>query len=159
MVDFIGCMFLLALFLLCFYYDRKEKKRKEHEDWIYDCRQCLFRIANSFRRDCHAIAEDAFAKYTNILQHKSYRHMPDYMTNSFLSDYLESLDSLKEDYLGNVPDKVKETMRYYTFTSIPDFLIEEYSKLISDIYNTFWDFGHLMWMQIQKPKEESKERS
>lgn len=144
---------IFALLALCFYYEHKEEKRKQHENWIYDCRQCLVRITNSFRRDCQAVAEDAFMKYTNILLHKSYRHMPDYITCSFLSDYQKALDNLKEDYLENVTEKVKEARLCYTFTSIPNFLIEEYTKLISDIYNTFWDFKSLMWMQIHESKE------
>ena len=155
MVDFIACLLLFALFILCFYYERKEKKRKELESWIYDCRQCLIRITNSFCRDCQAIAEESFARYTNIILHKSYQYMPAYMTNSFLSDYRKALDTLKSDYIENVTAKVKKAMPHYTFTSIPDYLIEEYKNLISNIYDTFWDFEHLMWKHIEETKERN----
>ena len=156
MVDFIVYMLLLFVpFLLCFYYERKEKKQKEHEDWIYDCRQCLLRIARSFRWDCQSLAEEAFTKYTNTIQNKCYRYMPGYMTCSFLSDYKKAIETLKEDYIENMTAKAKEIMRYYTFTSIPNFLVEEYTKEISDIYNTFRDFEYLMWKQINELKEKN----
>lgn len=152
MIDFIACILLFALFMLCFHYERKEKQKKEHDNWIYDCRQCLLRTVSNFCRDCQAIAEEAFTKYTNMILNNNYRRMPDYMAYSFLSNYQESLDNLKENYLENVTNKVKESMRYYTFTSIPDYLIEEYSKLISDIYYSFRDFGFLMRKQIDEEK-------
>lgn len=155
MADFMACIALFALFMLCFYYERKEKKRKEYEGWVYDCRQCLVGIANSFRRDCQALADEAFAKYTKTLLRKSYRNAPGYMVCSFLSDYLGAVDNLKEIYLENVTGKVKEAMPYYTFTSIPDFLIDEYSKLISDTYDAFRDFEHLMWKHISEAKAEN----
>lgn len=152
MVDFIVYLLLFALVLLCFYYERKEKKRKEHENWIYDCRQCLVRITNSFRRDCQAIAEEAFARYTNIILHDSYRHTNDYMSYLFLSDYRNTIDAIKEDYIENVTAKVKEAQQCYTFTSIPDFLFDEYCTLILYTYNTFRDFEHLMWKHINDEK-------
>ena len=156
MVEFISCMLLLVIFILCFYYDRKEKKRKEHEVWIYDCRQCLFRISRSFRRDCQSLAEEAFTKYTNTIQNKGNCYTPAYMTYSFLSDYKKAIETLKEDYIENVTAKSNEIMRCYSFTSIPNFLIEEYTKEISDIYNTFCDFEYLMWNQIHELEEKSK---
>ena len=153
MADFIACIALFSLFAICFYYERKEKKRDNHEEWLYSCRQCLLAITHSFRRDCQALAEEAFTKYSNTLLRKRYCYTPDYMTYSFLSDYHKSIDALKEDYVENVVVKAKEIMRYYTFTSIPSFLIEEYSKQISDIHYTFHDFGYLMRKQIAEAKE------
>ena len=155
MVEFISCMLLLVIFLLCFY-DRKEKKRKEHEVWIYDCRQCLFRISRSFRKDCQPFAAEAFEKYNDIIQRKSYSHMPDYIMCSFLSDYRKSIKALEKDYIENVEVKAKESMHHYTFTSIPGYLIEEYTKEISDISEIFCDFEYLMWEQIHELKGENK---
>ena len=154
MIDFIACVLLFTIFALCFYFERKEKQRKEYECWVYDCRQCLVRITNSFRRDCQTIAEETFTKYTSIIQQKSYRCTPDYMTYSFLSDYQKSIDSLKEDYIENVTIKAKEAMRHYTLTSIPDYLIEEYIKQLSDIYYSFRDFSYLMRKQIAEANEK-----
>ena len=151
MVEFISCVLLLVIFLLCFYYERKEKKRKEHESWICDCRQCLFSISRSFRRDCRSLAEEAFTKYTNTIQNNGSCYTPGYMTYSFLSDYKKAIETLKEDYIENVTAKAK-SMLHYTFTSIPGFLVEEYTKEISDIYNTFRDFEYLMWENIHELK-------
>lgn len=153
MTDFIACTALFALFALGFYYERKEKKRKEHENWIYDCRQCLLGITRNFRGDCQAISEEAFAKYSNTLLRKRYCYTPDYMTYSFLSDYRKSIDTLKEDYTDNVIKKLNEAMGRTTITSIPNYLIEEYCKQLSDIYYSFCDFAYLMRKQIAEAKE------
>lgn len=153
MADFIACIALFALVALGFYYERKEKKREEHEEWLYACRQCLLGITRNFRGDCQALAEETFSEYSNTILQKKYRYAPDYMTYSFLSDYHKSIDALKEDYIENVAVKAKEIMRYYTFTSIPSFLIEEYNKQISDIHYAFHGFGYLMWKQIEELKE------
>ena len=153
MADFIACIALFALFLLGLYYERKNKKRDEHEEWLYSCRQCLLRITRSFRRDCQALAEEAFAKYSNTLLQKRYCYTPDYMTYSFLSDYRKSIDALKEDYTDNVIKKFNEAMGCTTITSIPNYLIEEYYKQLSDIYYSFCDLGYLMRKQIAEAKE------
>lgn len=153
MIDYIAYLLLFALFLLCFYYERKEKKRKEHEDWIYDCRQCLVRITHIFRRDCQSLAENAFVQYSAIMHNRSYKHTTDHMMYYFLSEYKKSLEALEADYIENVTAKAKEIMRYYKFDSLPDFLVEEYTKEISDIGYAFCDFSHLMQKQIE---EENK---
>lgn len=153
MADFIACIALFALAALGFYYERKEKQREQHEQWLCACRQCLLGITRNFRGDCQALAEETFAEYSNTILQKKYRYAPDYMTYSFLSDYHKSIDALKEDYIENVAAKAKEIMRYYTFTSIPSFLVEEYSKQISDIYVIFRDFEYLMRKQIEELKE------
>lgn len=144
---------LFALFAVGFYYERKEKKREQHEQWLYGVRQCLLGITHSFRRDCQALAEEAFAKYSNTLLQKRYCYTPDYMTYSFLSDYRKSIDALKEDYTDNVIKKFNEARGRTTITSIPSCLIEEYHKQLSDIYYSFCDFGYLMRKQIAEAKE------
>lgn len=154
MIDFMAYLLLFALFLLCFYYERKEKKREEHEDWIYDCRQCLVRMTHIFRRDCQALAENAFVQYSAIMHNRSYKHTPDYMMYYFLSEYEKSLKALEADYIENVTAKAKEMLRYYTFDSLPSFLVEEYTKEISDIGYAFYDFSHLMQKQIAEANEK-----
>ena len=152
MADFMVLIAVFAIFIICFYYERKEKNREENEYWINERRQCLVGITYSFRRDCQEAADKAFTQYTNVIQHKIYRKMPYYITNSFLSDYRETIDKLKEDYIENVTIKAKE--RCYTSASIPNYLIEEYSKQIDIIYGTFYDFEHLMWHHITEAKEK-----
>ena len=152
MVDFIAHIAVFAIFMLCFYYERKEKKREAHESWIYDCRHCLIRITHIFRRDCQAIAEKAFEQYTTIMQNGNCKHMPDHMTYSFLSEYEKSLKALEVDYIENVTDKAKEMLRSYKFDSLPNYLVEEYTKEISDIRYAFSVFSHLMRKQILEAK-------
>ena len=155
MVDFIARLLLFALFILCFYYERKEKKRKEHESWIYDCRQRLIRITHSYRRDCQTIAEKAFARYTNIILHNSYRYGPDFMTYSFLSDYQESIDTLKVDYIDNLAERYSDSNKNLSISDLPDYLIDEYEKSISDIAFAFYDFSYIMRKHIEEAKERN----
>lgn len=153
MAKFMLPIAIFSIFMLCFYYERKEKNRKEHEDWIYNCRQCLVRITHSFRQDCQTVTEKTFATYTSIMLHNSYRDMPDYMIFSFLSDYRRSIDELKEDYIENISVKANEAMEHYAFTDIPNYLVEEYNKQVLDIYNSFYDFSYLMQAQIAEANE------
>lgn len=153
MKDFMILVAIFAIFALGFYYERKEKKRKEHEDWIYDCRQCLVRLTLIFRKDCQSLAEKAFVQYSAIMHNRSYKHTPDYMMYCFLSEYKKSLKSLEADYIENVTAKAKEMLRHYTFDSLPNFLVEEYTKEISDIRNAYSAFSYLMRKQIEEAKE------
>lgn len=140
---------LLALMALIFYYAHKENKRKEYEHWVNSCRSYLVRTARSFREDCQEVAGKTFAQYSSNIQH-NYRPPADmrYLRYSFLEPYRKSLDTLKEDYLKNVNAKLKAEMPHCIFTSIPIFLIAEYNILITDIYNTFYDFEWRMREQL-----------
>ena len=140
---------LLALMAVIFYYARKENKRKEYDHWVNSCRSYLVRVAHSFRRDCQEAADKAFAQYSSIMQHNRYPHADmRYMRYSFLEPYRKSLDALKEDYLKNVNARLKAEMPHCIFTSIPIVLLAEYNRLITDIYNTFYDFEWRMREQI-----------
>ena len=144
MKDFIGCLLLFALFILGFYYENKDKKRKEHEEFIYCRRKQLQRMALQFRDDCQAVTQETIARYTNILLWKSYRHAPDYITYSFLSKHKEKIKSLKAENIANLEAE-----------SLPNYLIEEYENNISDIAATFLEIADLMRNQIEEAKEES----
>lgn len=157
MKDLLACLiagvFTIPLSILIIRICAKKQDKKDHEGWIYNCRQCLVRITHIFRSDCQSIAEKAFVQYTTIIQNGNYKHMPDYMTYSFLSEYQKSLKALEVDYIENVTAKAKEMLRSYKFDSLPNYLVEEYTKEISDIRYAFSDFGHLMQRQISEAKE------
>lgn len=133
----------------------KQQAKKDNKEWIDYCRKYLYRIARNFRNDCQSLAEEAFTRYTNIILHNSYHHIPDCMIYSFLSDYREALDTLKEYYADNVIKKLNEAMGRTTITSIPNYLVEEYSKQLSDIYYSFCDFSNLMRKHIEGIKERN----
>lgn len=145
MKDFIGCLLLFILVMLELYHERKDKKRKEHEEFIYYRRKQLQNMALQFRDDCQAITQETFASYTNILLRKSYRHTPDYITYSFLSNHKEKIKSLKAENIANLNTK-----------SLPNYLIDEFETNISDIAATFLDIADFMRYQIEEAKEENK---
>jgi hypothetical protein len=153
MAGFIVCIAIIAIFMLCLYYERKDKARKGRQDWICDCRQHLVRITHSFHRECQTIAETAFTRYTNIILHNSYRHMPDYMTYSFLSDYRETINNLEADYIDNLAERYADGNEKQNVYDLPDYLIGEYEKTISDIASDFCDFAYLMRKHIDEAKE------
>ena len=148
MRDFIGLLLLFALVSLGLYYEHKAKKRKEYDEWIYCRRKNLQSIALHFRNDCQSLAQEVFTQYTANLLWKSYLHMPDYITYSFLSNYKEAIIKLKAEYIANPETE-----------SLPNYLIEEYEKNISDIASTFLELADLMRNQIEEAKERNNERS
>ena len=144
MKDFIGCLLLFALFMRGLYYEHKDKKRKEYDEWIYYRRQKLQGIALHFRNDCQSLAKEVVAQYTNKLLWKSYLHAPDCITYSFLSNYKEEIIRLKAEYIANPETE-----------SLPNYLIEEYEKNIADIASTFLELADLMRNQIEEVKEQN----
>ena len=150
----IAGVFTIPLSTLIIRICAKKQGKKDYEEWIDCCRKYLYRIAYNFSNDCQSIAEKAFVQYTTIIQNDSYRHTPDYMTYSFLSDYMKCINALKEEYTDNVIKKLNEAMGRTTITTVPNFLIEEYSKQISDIHNAFSDFSYLMRKHIDEAKEK-----
>ena len=144
MEGLIGCLLTFALFMLGLYYEHKEKKRKEYDEWIYYRRQKLQGIALHFRNDCQSLAKEVFAQYTNKLLWKSYSHAPDFVTYSFLSNYKEEIIRLKAEYIANPETE-----------SLPNYLIEEYEKNIADIASTFLELADLMRNQIEEVKEQN----
>ena len=128
--------------------------KKEHKQWIIDCRHCLSRVARGFRCECESLAEAAFAQYSDRLAGKTpYRGPSYYASNSFIHKYKDSIDKLKDEYIAKVEDKVRERMIGYTITSVPDFLVVEYTEQITEIAKTFRNFGDLMWEQLYNAED------
>lgn len=161
MVEFISCMLLFSLFLLCFYYERKEKKRDEHEQHLYFCQKRLHKMALRFRDDCMAATKQVVAQYTIILTWKSYRHGPTYTVYTFLSDYQKTIDKLESEYLENYAIKYSEGDNGLRCEAedLPNYILDEYREELSEIAKTFRDFEYLMWDQIHELKNRQNERS
>lgn len=157
MGEFISGMFLLAIFLLCFYYDRKEKRRKEREEWLYFCQKRLHNVALQFRDDCMAATEEAVAQYTDFLTWKTYR----YGSATFLSDYSKTIGRLAEEYIVNYSQKYSkgDNRLRCEAEDLPNYIVDEYREEVSEIAKTFRDFEHLMWNQINELKNKQNERS
>lgn len=155
---------LFVILVMGFYYHRKEENRQYDKGWEIDCSDCLLRISSSFRRECEKCAKKAFAEYTRKMENRSYRHFSQSTSNlayMFISDYRKSIENLKNDYINNLQEKIKATSRInFNVECIPNYIIEEYRRIISDTYDSFWDFGSDMHDGLWKAaNKEILERS
>ena len=152
MVDFIACMLLFALFLLGFYYERKKKQRKEHEEWLYFCQKRLHKIALQFRDDCMAATKEVMTQYTAFLTWKTYR----FGSATFLSDYSKTIERLAEEYTVNYAEKYSkgDNRLRCEVEDLPNYILDEYRAEVSEIAKTFRDFEHLMWENIHELKKK-----
>lgn len=151
MESFIACLSIFALFMLGLYYERKEKRRKEHEEWLCFCQKRLHKIALQFRQDCMEATEQVIAQYTSVLTWKSYRYGP----NSFVREYRDSITKLEEDYTVNYAEKYSkgdDRMRCEV-EDLPNYILDEYRAEVCEIANIFRDLGYCISDQIRELKE------
>lgn len=153
---------LFVILVMGLYYHRKDEKRERDIGWGINCLDCLLTISNSFRRDCEKCAKKAFSEYTMKMENGSYRHFgTSNLAYMFISDYKKSIENLKKDYINNLQEKIKANSRInYNVECIPNYIIEEYRRIISDTYDSFWDFGSDMHDGLWKAaNKEILERS
>lgn len=151
MENLMSCLLFFALFMLWLYYERKEKRQKAHEEWLYCCQKRLHKIALKFRNDCMEAAEQVIAQYTNVLTRKSYRYGP----NSFAREYRDSITRLEEEYKVNYAEKYSsgDNKLRCEVEDLPNYILDEYRAEVSEIANTFRELGYCISNQISKLKE------
>ena len=132
-----------VILVMVLYCHRKEERWKSDREWEIGCIYCLIRIANIFHNDCEKCAKKAFSEYTMKMKNGSYRYFgTSNLGYMFISDYKKSIESLKKDYINNLQEKIKIYSREnYNVEFIPNYIIEEYRKAISETYDSFWSFG------------------
>lgn len=152
MKDFIGCLLFFALFMLGLYYQHKDKKRKEYEEWRYYCQRRLHSLALRFRDECMVEAKAVITRYTNFIKLRSYHND---RSSDLIAEYEKSIDNLKKEYLCNYATKNSDGNNRMRIEAeeLPKYMLEEYEAEISEITNTFRDIGYHMWEQIQELKE------
>lgn len=157
-----------ALFMYIVIHDYNTRKNKEsHESWLSECKDCLHSIENEFRHRCEEITKESFSKYTGTiywcnldckrlsgeLLDLKYRIM-----FNLARDYKEEIDRAKQEYLNTLYDKATERMKwrgFINFTSFPDHLEKAYERNISEIADTYCNFGDLMSSQISKIRDNN----
>ena len=151
MESLMSVILFLALIMLELYYERKEKRRKEHEEWLYFRKKRLHKLALQFRRDCMEAAEQVIAQYTTVLTWKSYR----YASNYFLWDYRNSITRLEEEYKFHYAEKYSsgDNKLRCEVEDLPNYILEEYRAEVSEIANTFLELGYCISNQINELKE------
>ena len=145
-----SCLLIFALIMLGLYYERKEKRRKEHEEWLYFCQKRLHKIAIQFRQDCMEATEQVIAQYTTVLTWKSYRYGP----NSFIWEYRDSITRLEEEYKVNYAEKYSngDNKLRCEVEDLPNYILDEYRAEVSEIANTFRQLGYCISNQISELK-------
>ena len=101
-----------ALFFICREIKANDD-RKSHERWISELRECLHSIENEFSRRCLDIV-------------KKSRH-------NYSSKYLLQVSELRKEYINEVYNKVAAQKGEKFATILPDYILREYDRNISEI--------------------------
>lgn len=85
--------------------------RESHEYWLSELRECLHSIENEFSRRCLDITHD--------------------------SSYAINISNLKEEYIKEVYKKVISRKGEYFLKTLPDYILTEYERNISEIADIY----------------------
>lgn len=140
-------LLLVALFVVCLYYEKKKNERKEHDEWLYYCRICLLNIVSQFRDDCHKKLTEQLKEYTRIVSWRQYRD--DNKVYFFSSRYQNYLEELENNYLRNVESIARERLQRFHFSSLPEYLLEEYYDQIKASCREYRDTGYAMSQHLR----------
>ena len=146
-IAFIVCIALFSLYAICFYYERKEKNKKEHDEWIYFSEKRLRRISDEFERACFDATEDTFEKYVWNVRFSEWHCTLEDRSSSLLSAHNRTIDNLKKDYIENLAEKYSDG--YRILDGVPAYLIEEYNQRINDISYRYHHINFTMKMRIR----------
>lgn len=102
--------------------------RKSYEWWLSNLRKCIHSIERHFSRDCERIITDAFSG-RNI------------KGEIIIDEYRKKITELKEEYINNLYEKIVVRKGKYSIKTVPEHLVNEYERNISDIADTYLKFG------------------
>lgn len=88
-----------------------KEHRESHEYWLFELRECLHSIENEFARLCLDIAYD--------------------------SSYGINIEKLKNEYTEKVYNKVVSRKGEYFLKTLPDYIVKEYERNISEIADIY----------------------
>ena len=154
---FVVCIALFALYAICFYYERKEKNKKEHDEWIYFSEKRLRRISDEFERACFDATEDTFEKYVWNVYVYEWHYTIEKHCAQLLSDHERIIETLKKDYIENLAEKYSDG--YRILDGVPAYLIEEYNQRINDISRRYHHINFTMKMRIRTLSPEYRKNS
>lgn len=154
MKDFIALAAIFALFALGFYYERKEKSRKEHQNWVYESEKRLRSISDQFERACFDATEETFEKYSWNIRFCEWYCTLEQRNSLLLSEHKRIIDTLKKDYIENLAEKFSGGYAYRGIDRLPAYLIEEYNQRIEDITYRYHHINFTMMMRIRTMSHE-----
>lgn len=149
-----GCT---ALFFIC-----REIKinddRKSHNRWLSELRDCLHTFEYEFRLRCQEISKDNFSEYSRRLYCANCVTVfaRNWQINAMFEitcKHTAAINELKKEYLNDIYKKIvaKKGERY--LTNLPDYIIKEYERNISEIAETFINLDNLMSVQIRELRD------
>ena len=90
---------------------KAKTNRESHEWWLSELRECLHSIENEFSRRCLDITQ--------------------------ASSYDINIGNLKKEYIEEVYNKVVSRKGKYFLKSLPDYIVTEYERNISEIADIY----------------------
>lgn len=90
---------------------KAKEERKSHNYWLSELRECLHSIQNEFSRRCSEIVKD---------------NLPDTI-----------ISKLQEEYINEVYKKVVSRKGEYFAKSLPDYIVKDYERNISEIADIY----------------------
>lgn len=158
MKELVACLiagaFAIPLFVLFLKIHNEFEAKKARKEQLYFCQKRLHKLALHFRDDCMVATKQVVAQYTTFLTWKTHRYGPDYIVCTFLSDYRNTIDKLKEEYLKNYAIKYSEGDNGLRCEAenLPNYILDEYAAEVSEIANTFRDLSYYIADQIRELK-------
>ena len=146
---------LYALFILGLYYEHKEKKRKEHNSWLYHRERELRNISDGFEQACFEATEDTFEKYTWNVRFCEWHCTLEKDSSVVLSKHQRTIDDLERDYIENFQEKYSGGYASRKIDNLPTYLKEEYYQRIKDIASRYRHINYTMMMRIQTMSSKS----
>ena len=128
----------------------ENQAKRDRRERLYFSQKRLHKMAIQFRDECMTETKKIIAQYTAAIDWKSFRHRPDYLANSFITDYKKAIDSRKKEYLGKyaiIYSEGDNSLRIEA-EELPDYILDEYEAEITEIANTFRDISYYMEDQI-----------
>ena len=149
MANFIGLIAVFSIGIICFYYEHKEKRQLEHNEWVYSSEKRLRSISDEFERACFDATEEAFEKYSWNIRFCKWHCTLEQRSSLLLSEHKCTIDNLKKDYVENLAEKFSAGYAYRGIDRLPSYLIEEYHQRIEDITFRYHHINFTMIMRIR----------
>ena len=151
------CVLIISFGILFIKIHKEIQTKKARKERLYYCQQRLHGVALQFRDDCMVATKHVLAQYTNFLKQKSFLHSLGYTGYYFLSDYCNTINNLKKEYLGNYAIKYSEGDNQLRIEAedLPTYILDEYESEISEIANTFRDLSCYISDQIEELTEKN----
>lgn len=113
---------IYALFFSWFYFERKQKRRDENDEWLYERRKHLKAISSRFESECR-------------------EYLRSYFSASYLSatHYAQKIMDLEARYIDDLQAIYAENNRRLLVSALPRYLVDEYTSDIKNIAYAYLD--------------------